>query len=93
VSHDGLQDFHKENSSYFTGFKVLNETERTTTLYTLVEQANEDQLQFLMTVIQKKIQPQEEPKVVAREHVLIISINIPLLSCIVSSTPRQSGEV
>jgi hypothetical protein len=44
-------------------FKVLNESERTTALYTLFEHSNEDQLQFFMTVIQKKTQPQEEPKV------------------------------
>lgn len=61
----------KESHPIFTGFKVLNESERTTTLYTLVEQANEEQLQFIMSVIQKKIQYQEEPKV-TRKHVLII---------------------
>jgi hypothetical protein len=46
-------------------FKVLNESERTTALYTLFEHSNEDQLQFFMTVIQKKTQPQEVPKVTA----------------------------
>jgi hypothetical protein len=56
--------FKAELDTIESWFKVLNESERTTTLYTLVEQANEDQLQFLMTAIQKKIQPQEEPKVV-----------------------------
>lgn len=68
----------KETYPIFTGFKVLTESERTTTLYTLVEQANEDQLQFLMTAIQKKIPPQEEPKV-TREHVLVIWISILLI--------------
>jgi hypothetical protein len=43
-------------------FKVLNESERTTALYTLFEHSNEDQLQFFMTVIQKKTQPPLEPK-------------------------------
>ena len=76
MSHDRLHTFTKETHFVFTGFKVLNESERTTTLYTLVEQANEDQLQFLMTAIQKKLPPQEEPKV-TREHILIIWISIP----------------
>jgi hypothetical protein len=43
-------------------FKVLNESERTTALYTLIQYSNQDQLQFLSTVIQKKIQPPEETK-------------------------------
>jgi len=43
-------------------FKVLTESERTTALYTLLQHSNEDQLQFFLTVIQKKIQPPEEPK-------------------------------
>ena len=81
-----------ETHLIFTGFKVLNESERTTALYTLLEHSNEDQLQFFMTVIQKKTQPQEVPKVTG-EHVLIIWISIPHLSCILSSTPRRSGEV
>jgi hypothetical protein len=41
-------------------FKVLNESERTTALYTLLQYSNEDQLQFFLSVIQKKIQPPEE---------------------------------
>ena len=86
MSHDRLHTFIKETHPVFTGFKVLNEPERTTTLYTLVEQANEEQLKFIMTAIQKKIQSQEEPKV-TREHVLIIWINIPFLSCVISSSP------
>jgi hypothetical protein len=45
-----------------TWFKVLKESERTTAVYTLLEHSNDDQLQFFMTVIQKKIQPPEEPK-------------------------------
>jgi len=55
--------FKGELDTIESWFKVLTESERTTTLYTLVEQANEDQLQFLMTAIQKKIPSQEEPKV------------------------------
>jgi hypothetical protein len=43
-------------------FKVLNESERTTALYTLLQHSNQDQLQFFLTVIQKKIQPPEESK-------------------------------
>jgi hypothetical protein len=43
-------------------FKVLNESERTTTLYTLLQYSNQDQLQFFLNVIQKKIQPPEEAK-------------------------------
>ncbi|KAF8813711.1 hypothetical protein BYT27DRAFT_7268131 [Phlegmacium glaucopus] len=43
-------------------FKVLTESERTTALYTLLQHSNQDQLQFLLTVIQKKIQPPEVPK-------------------------------
>ena len=70
VSHDGhLPTFTKETHPVFTGFKVLNESERTTALYTLFEHSNEEQLQFFMTVIQKKTQAQEESKV-TREHVL-----------------------
>jgi hypothetical protein len=55
--------FKGELDAIVNWFKVLEESERTTTLFTLVEQASEDQLQFLMTAIQKKIQPLEEPKV------------------------------
>ena len=83
--------FTKETHTISAGFKVLEESERTTTLFTLVEQASEDQLQFLMTAIQKKIQPLEEPKVTC-EHVLIIWISIPLLICVICSNSRQSGE-
>lgn len=68
VSHDRLHILKKEIHLVFTGFKVLNESERTTALYTLFEHSNEDQLQFFMTFIQKKTQV---PKV-SREHVLII---------------------
>ena len=77
VSHDRLHTFVRETHPIFAGFKVLNEPERITTLYTLVGQANEDQLEFLVAAIQKKIQPQEEAKA-TREHILIIRINFPL---------------
>jgi len=43
-------------------FRVLNESERTSAFYTLLQYFNEDQLQFFLTVIQKKIQPPEESK-------------------------------
>jgi len=51
--------FKGELDTIETWFKVLNESERTTALYTLFEHSNEDQLQFFMTVIQRKTQPQE----------------------------------
>jgi len=54
--------FKSELDTIENWFKVLNESERTTALYTLFEHSNEDQLQFFMAVIQKKIQPPEEPK-------------------------------
>lgn len=74
----------------FTGFKVLNELERTTALYTLLQHSSPDQLQFFLTVIQKKIQPPEELKPKTSEHVLIAWIGNSL-SCN-SSTPRWSDE-
>lgn len=78
VSHERhLHIFTKETHTIFTGFKVLSESERTAALYTLLEHSNNDQLQFFMTVIQKKVQPPEEPKC-TREHALIIWIRNPL---------------
>lgn len=54
--------FEDELATLEHWFKVLNESERTVTLYTLLQHSNQAQLQFFLTVIQKKIQPPEEPK-------------------------------
>ncbi|KAF8160897.1 hypothetical protein B0H34DRAFT_781572 [Crassisporium funariophilum] len=42
-------------------FKVLNESERTAALYTLLQHSNQDQLRFFVAVLQQMIRP-EEPK-------------------------------
>ena len=55
----------------------MNESERTTAFYTLLQYFNEDQLQFFLTVIQKKIQPPEESKSTTSEHILIVWISNP----------------
>jgi hypothetical protein len=41
------------------GFKVLNEPERTTALYTLLQHSTQDQLRFFVAVSQQMIRPEE----------------------------------
>lgn len=54
--------FKDELATIEEWFKVLNESERTTTIHALIHHSSQDQLQFFLSVIQKKIQPSEEPK-------------------------------
>lgn len=49
--------------SSVTGFKVLNEPERTAALYALLQHSTQDQIRFFMAVLQQMIRP-EEPKAV-----------------------------
>lgn len=44
-----------------TGFKILNEPERTAALYTLLQHSSQDQIRFFAAVLQQMIKP-EEPK-------------------------------
>ena len=46
------------------GFKVLNEPERTTALYTLLQHSTQDQLRFFVAILQQMIHldhPQKSP--------------------------------
>ncbi|KAF8973189.1 hypothetical protein BDZ97DRAFT_660412 [Flammula alnicola] len=53
--------FKDELATIEQWFKVLNESERTAGLYTLLQHSTQDQLRFFMAVIQQMIKP-EEPK-------------------------------
>jgi hypothetical protein len=60
-------------------FKVLNESERTTALYTLFEHTGEDQLQFFTTVIQKKTQ-ERKPTLLAKSRIGKLILRPPSLN-------------
>lgn len=54
--------FEDELATIEEWFKVLNESERTTALHALIQHSSQDQLQLILSAIQKKIRPSEERK-------------------------------
>jgi len=83
-------------------FKVLNEPERTTALYTLLQHSTQDQLRFFVAVSQQMIRPQEskpspvaEPQVRPKLGKLSFrppSLNLPDLESPVTPTPVTAKE-
>ncbi|KIM45074.1 hypothetical protein M413DRAFT_328833 [Hebeloma cylindrosporum] len=81
-------------------FKVLNEPERTTALYTLLQHSTQDQLHFIVAVSQQMIRPEEikpspEPQVKPKLGKLTFrppSLNIPDLESPVTPTPVTAKE-
>lgn len=83
-------------------FKVLNEPERTTALYTLLQHSTQDQLRFFVAVSQQMIRPQEskpspvvEPQVRPKLGKLSFrppSLNIPDLESPLTPTPVTAKE-
>jgi hypothetical protein len=83
-------------------FKVLNEPERTTALYALLQHSTQDQLRFFVAVSQQMIRPQEskpspvaEPQVRPKLGKLSFrppSLNIPDLESPVTPTPVTAKE-